>query len=285
MRVCDILKKDGFVLSFEFFPPRKKDTEINFWETVERLSALSPDFVSMTYGAGGSTHEKSIELVLKLKSMNLNTVAHITCISTPIDKLKETLNLLKMEGIENLLALRGDTPQGWERPPGEYFSYAWQLVELAASYDYFCIGVAGYPEGHIEAKSLEEDIKYLKFKVDKGAHFVITQLFFDNRFFYDFVERARKAGIEVPIIPGIMPITNYSQVTRFTEICGASIPSKLYEKLEKYKDNPEEIKKVGVEYTILQCKDLIDQGVKFFHFYTLNTYSVVERIVKETGIR
>ncbi len=287
MKVCDILKSSReIVLSFEFFPPKKEENWPLFWKTVNNLKKWNPDFVSVTYGAGGSTHDKSIELSIDLKNQGFTVVTHLTCISTPVRKLRETLALLMREGIENLLALRGDIPRDYVRDEREeYFSYAWQLVELASKFNHFCIGVAGYPEGHLESKSIEEDIYYLKFKVDKGAHFIITQLFFDNSYFYDFVERAQKAGIAIPIIPGIMPISSYSQIIRFTELCGAKIPTGLLRLLEQHKDDPDAIKNIGIEYAINQCEDLIRNGVKALHFYTLNTNESVDRILEGLKIR
>ncbi|MGB9667483.1 MAG: methylenetetrahydrofolate reductase [NAD(P)H] [Thermosulfidibacteraceae bacterium] len=286
MRISEILsKKGGLVISFEFFPPRKEENWPLFWDTVNRLKRWNPDFISITYGAGGSTHGKSIELSITLRKMGFNVMTHLTCISTPIKKIEETLNILKDEDIENILALRGDIPDGWKRDDeNSYFSYAWQLVEFASQYNFFCIGVAGYPEGHIESKSLEEDIRYLKFKVEKGAHFVITQLFFDNAFFYDFVERATKVGINVPIIPGIMPITSFTQIVRFTSLCGATIPQKLMDLLKRYKEDPEAVKKIGIEHAINQCRDLIRNGVRALHFYTLNTSPSVEFILEELSV-
>ena len=280
MKVIEILKSKKTVISFEFFPPRKPENEPLFWDTVNRLKKWKPGFVSVTYGAGGSTHNKSIELAIKLHNMGFCTVAHITCISLSIKQLKETLDTLENSGIENVLALRGDPPQQKDFiPPKDAFKYAYQLVEFIKNHYNFCIGVAGYPEGHIESPSLEKDIEYLKLKIDKGAEFVITQLFFDNRYFFDFLERASKAGIDVPIIPGIMPITNYNQIQRFTKLCGASIPKNLLILLEKYKEEPDKLEKAGIEYTVKQCQELIENNVKYLHFYTLNKSNATEKIL------
>lgn len=285
MKVCDILKERKFVLSFEFFPPKKDEDEPNFWNTVEKLSKWKPDFVSVTYGAGGSTHDKSIKIAISLFRRGFCVVAHLTCISLTVKKIKETLDFLKNEGIENILALRGDIPQDKNFiPPKDGFRFAYQLVDfIKKNYD-FCVGVAGYPESHIEAPSREKDIEYLKLKIDKGAEFVITQLFFDNRYYFEFLDMAQKAGIQVPIIPGIMPITNYNQILRFTKLCGATIPKKLLDIIESLKDEPEKLRLAGIEYTIKQCEDLIKNGVKYLHFYTLNRFPATDIILEALNI-
>ncbi|NPA16019.1 MAG: methylenetetrahydrofolate reductase [NAD(P)H] [Deferribacteres bacterium] len=285
MRVCDILKERDFVLSFEFFPPKKKGDDRAFWDTIEELKRWKPDFVSVTYGAGGSTHDKSIDLALALHNRGFCVVAHLTSISLSRKQVKETLDVLKKGGIENILALRGDMPQDESFViPEDAFRYAYQLVEFIKAHYDFCVGVAGYPEGHIEAPSREKDIEYLKLKVDKGAEFVITQLFFDNRFFFEFLELAERAGIKVPIIPGIMPITSYNQIVRFTKLCGATIPEKLLSLIESLKDKPDELKKAGIEYTINQCRQLIDAGVRYLHFYTLNKSPATNIILEALGL-
>ena len=285
MKVRDILKKDSLIISYEFFPPKRPEDEKLFWNTVESLKKWNPDFVSVTYGAGGSTHDKSIEIAVALKEKGYNVVAHLTCISSTKEKIKETLNVLKFHGIENILALRGDIPQDPNfRPPEDGFRYAYQLVEFIHRNNGFCVGVAGYPEGHPEAPSLEKDVEYLKLKVDKGADFVVTQLFFKNEYYYRFVELAASKGIKVPIIPGILPITSYGQIVRFTQLCGATIPKELLETIERLKDRPEELKKAGIEYTINQCRDLLENGVRYLHFYTLNRHPATEQILRALNI-
>ncbi len=286
MRVCDFLKERDFVLSFEFFPPKRREDEDAFWDTIEKLKRWKPDFVSVTYGAGGSTHDRSIDLALALLNKGFCVVAHLTSISLSREQVKKTLDILKAGGIENILALRGDIPKDPQFViPKDAFRYAYQLVEfIKANYD-FCVGVAGYPEGHIEAPSREKDIEYLKLKVDKGAEFIITQLFFDNKFFFEFLELTQKAGINVPIIPGIMPITNYNQIIRFTKLCGATIPNNLLSLIESLKDKPDELRRAGIEYTINQCRELIDMGVKYLHFYTLNKSPATNIILEALGIK
>ena len=285
MKVREILQQNRLIISYEFFPPKRPEDERVFWNTVEELRAWNPDFVSVTYGAGGSTHDKSIDIAKKLHEMDFTVVAHLTCISSTKKKIKETLDILKKIGIENILALRGDIPQDPNfTPPEDGFRYAYQLVEFIHKNNGFCVGVAGYPEGHPEAPSLEKDIEYLKLKVEKGADFVITQLFFKNEYYFNFVELARKRGIKVPIIPGILPITNYNQVVRFTQLCGATIPEELMQTIERYKNDPESLKKAGIEYTINQCRELLERGVKYLHFYTLNRFPATKHILEALNI-
>ncbi len=280
MRVKDILECEDLAISFEFFPPKSPQEEEALWENLERLKRWSPAFVSVTYGAGGSTHHKSLELAYKMKEQGLNVVAHLTCVGATREDLARTLDWLAEKGIENILALRGDPPQGEKafKPVPGGFAYAYQLVEFIKKGWNFCVGVAGYPEGHVENPDKEADLRYLKLKVDKGADFVVTQLFFDNRFFFDFLERARNIGIQVPIIPGIMPITNLKQVMRFTQLCGATIPPHLLARLKEAPD-PQEARRRGIQHAYLQCKDLLAKGVKYLHFYTLNRSRATEEIL------
>ncbi len=280
MRVKDILEERDLVISFEFFPPKSPQEEEALFENLERLKKWNPGFVSVTYGAGGSTHDKSLEIAYAMKGQGLNVVAHLTCVGATKDNLARTLDWLSEKGIENILALRGDPPQGEKsfRPVPGGFQYAYQLVEFIKEGWDFCIGVAGYPEGHIENPDKEADLRYLKLKVDKGADFVVTQLFFDNRFFFNFLGRARAIGIHVPIIPGIMPITNLNQVIRFTQLCGATIPRSLLRRLEEGK-SPEEVRSRGIEHARLQCRELLERGVKALHFYTLNRSRATEEIL------
>jgi len=280
MRVKEILKRKELAISFEFFPPKSPQEEEALWENLERLKRWNPAFVSVTYGAGGSTHDKSLEIAQAMKEQGLNVVAHLTCVGATKKELAKTLDWLAEKGIENILALRGDPPQGEKtfKPVPGGFSYAYQLVEfIKAGWD-FCVGVAGYPEGHVENPDKEADLRYLKLKVDKGADFVITQLFFDNRFFFEFLDRTRAIGIQVPIIPGIMPIINLKQVMRFTQMCGATIPGDLLKRLEEA-PHPQEARRRGIEHAYLQCKDLLERGVKYLHFYTLNRSRATEEIL------
>jgi methylenetetrahydrofolate reductase (NADPH) len=261
--------------SFEFFPPKTDDGERNLAAALEELSCMAPSFVSVTYGAGGSTEQrrKTIDIVSRIKQDHgLEAMAHFTCVNATTEELRATLDLMRDAGIENVLALRGDPPQGqdeWTATEGG-LRYSRELIELIrAEYD-FAIGAACFPEVHIHATSPEDDLRYLKEKVAAGATFLITQLFFDNAYFYDFVARAREIGIEVPIIPGIMPITNYAQIKRITSLCGSVIPAHLIAELDARVETPQAVTDFGVAYATLQCADLLANGAPGIHFYTLN---------------
>lgn len=286
MKIIDLLKQSAAPLfSFEFFPPKDAEGMAALYRTIRDLKELKPSFVSVTYGAGGSTREKTLELVIRIKhEIGLEPMSHLTCVGSPGSLIREILEKIQDNGIENVLALRGDPPKGeagFQRPKGG-FGYAYELVrEMKKNHDNFCIGVAGYPEKHPESPTMEDDIRYLKMKVDSGADFIVTQLFFNNNAFFEFLERAGKAGVNVPIIPGIMPITNFNQIKKFTEMCGAAMPGKLVEDLEKIKDNQEAVQKYGTEYAINQCRELLDNGVRGIHFYTLNKSRATMEIFKK----
>lgn len=273
MKITDILAKGKPCFSFEFFPPKSDEGVAALMETAASLVPLRPAFVSVTYGAGGSTRTRTIEVVKALKrDLGLEAMAHLTCVAASTDELRAVLLDIEAAGIDNVLALRGDPPRGAEqfiRHP-EGLAYASDLVELVSREFHFCVGGACYPEKHIEAVDFATDLKHLQSKVESGAQFLITQLFFDNEKYFVFVERARRAGIDVPIIPGIMPITNAEQIARFTSMCGATLPPKLVAELEMRKDQPEAILDLGVAYATLQCVDLLAGGVPAIHFYTLN---------------
>ncbi|NPB06851.1 MAG: methylenetetrahydrofolate reductase [NAD(P)H] [Aquificae bacterium] len=284
MKVGEYLKEGGFSVSFEFFPPKDEEGEKRLFETVRKLEALRPTFVSVTYGAGGSTRDRTRKVVKRIhEETGLTVVAHLTCIAHTKEELLEILSDYERMGVENLLALRGDVPRDkphW-RPPEGACSYAKELVELVRKHfgDYFSVGVAAYPEGHPESPNLEWEVKYFKEKVEAGADFAITQMFFVNDYYYRFVELCRKAGLEVPVIPGIMPITNFKQISKFAALCGATIPQSLVERLERAK-SPEEVKKIGVEFAVEQCLDLLEHGVPGLHFYTLNRSDATLKIYR-----
>ncbi|MEE8423132.1 MAG: methylenetetrahydrofolate reductase [NAD(P)H] [Thermodesulfobacteriota bacterium] len=283
MKIIDLLKQKSRCFSFEFFPPKNEDSFVDLYKTIGRLKELNPCYVSVTYGAGGGTRRKTIDLVSKIEhEIGIESMAHITCVGSTKEEIDSILAEFKDKGIENVLALRGDPPQGEEIfiPRKGGFRYANELVEfIKEKYD-FCIGVAGYPEGHIECPTLEEDLENLKRKVDAGGDFIVTQLFFDNRFYFDFVERARKIGITVPIIPGIMPILNLGQVKRFTEMCGSSIPDKLLQKLESVKKDNAAVEAFGIDHALKQCQGLLDSGASGIHFYTLNRSKATQQILE-----
>jgi methylenetetrahydrofolate reductase (NADPH) len=261
--------------SFEFFPPKTDEGERNLGRALAELSRLNPTFVSVTYGAAGSTTEKrkTIDIVRHLKrDYGMEAMAHFTCVNATTDELRESLDLMRESGLENVLALRGDPPKGeteWTATEGG-LQYSRELIELIRDEYDFAIGAACFPEVHIHATDAESDLRYLKEKVDAGARFLITQMFFDNQFYYDFVARARDVGIDVPIIPGIWPITNASQIKRVTEMCGARIPDALLRELELRGDQPGSVTDLGVAYATLQSADLLANGAPGIHFYTLN---------------
>ena len=259
MLIRDLLNQGTPSFSFEFFPPKTDEGFDTLMETIRELQKLHPTFVSVTYGAGGSTRRRSIDVVAKAKGeLGQESMAHLTCVGSTEEELRDVLDELRRQGIENVLPLRGDPPAGtdvFEKTAGG-FGYANELVSfIKENYD-FCLGVAGYPEGHQEADDFDTDLANLKLKVDAGADFVITQMFFDNRFYFDFVVQARAIGIDVPLIQGIMPILNLGQIQRFTQMCGASIPEKLLERLEAIKEDAEAVRQCGVEHAAQQCREL-----------------------------
>jgi methylenetetrahydrofolate reductase (NADPH) len=263
--------------SFEFFPPKTEDGEANLAAALTELARLDPTFVSVTYGAGGTPAQrgKTIDIVADIKAAHgLEAMAHFTCVGATVTELRAVLDRMRDAGIENVLALRGDPPAGvhakeWAAADGG-LRYSRELIELIrANYD-FAVGAACFPEVHLAAESADTDLQYTLEKVEAGAAFLITQLFFDNQLYYDFVARARDVGIDVPIIPGIMPITNVAQIQRFTQMCGASIPVGLRRELELRSDQPEAVADFGVAYATMQCADLLANGAPGIHFYTLN---------------
>ncbi len=290
MLIRDRLAHKRPVFSFEFFPPRDEQGERVLWRNIEQLASLGPDFVSVTYGAGGSTRSRTVELVGRIKrELDIEPLAHLTCVGSTRDELEATVERLLEQGVRNILALRGDPPRGqseFVHTPGG-FRYASELTAwLKQRWPELCVGGACYPETHPEAESGELDLQHLRGKVDAGAEFLITQLFFDNAAYFDFYDRVRAIGIDVPILPGIMPVTNVKQVERFTKMCGATIPAVLRERLHAIADSkdgydPQEVFWAGVSYAAYQCRALLERpssgpiareapGVAGIHFYTLN---------------
>ena len=261
------------MFSFEFFPPKTDEGMENLFRALSELRKDEPAFVSVTYGAGGSTRDRTIEVVKRIKrELGMEAMAHFSVVGATEEELRATLDEMLEAGIENVLALRGDPPRGeteWRPTPGG-LHYSTELASLISESYPFCIGAACFPEVHPEAPDLEHDLRFLKEKIAAGAQFLITQLFFDNQFYFDFVDEARAAGITVPIVPGIMPITNFGQIKRFTEMCGASIPEELERELAAHADNPDAVKDLGVAFATLQCSDLLARGAPGIHFYTLN---------------
>jgi methylenetetrahydrofolate reductase (NADPH) len=285
MKISDAIKARGRSLSFEFFPPKDAAAEARLFQTITRLKGYQPTFVSVTYGAGGGTLRNTRKVVVRIKGETpLTPMPHLTCVEQSASALEKILLDYKRNGIENVLALRGDPPKGQDKfvahPDG--FCYAIDLVRLVVAVGGYSIGVAVYPEGHKEAPDLETDMYYTKQKINAGADFAITQMFFDNRFFYNFMERAEKAGINIPIIPGIMPITDIEKIKKFGKMTGATIPKSIVQPMEKATSR-EEALKLGVEFATKQCEDLRRNGVKYLHFYTMNQSRAVTEIVNNLG--
>ena len=274
MRIDQILETTRPVFSFEFFPPKTDEGQRNLESALAELRKDTPDYVSVTYGAAGSTRELTVEVTKWIKEdLGLEAMAHLSCVGEPVTRLREILDEISGAGIDNVLALRGDPPRGqadWKPHPNGLSSSV-ELIELIrSSYD-FSIGATCFPEVHPEAPDLDHDLRFLKRKVDAGATFLITQLFFDNKDYFRFVENAREYGIGVPILAGIMPITNFEQIKRFTTLIGATIPTPLYEQLEaRNAGGDEAVAELGVAYATLQCADLLSRGAPGIHFYTLN---------------
>ncbi|MBC5811039.1 MAG: methylenetetrahydrofolate reductase [NAD(P)H] [Candidatus Eremiobacteraeota bacterium] len=259
--------------SFEFFPPGTDESAATLLETIETLRVFGPTYVSVTYGAGGSTRARTVDVAKRIKNdLGLEVVAHVTCVGHTTDELRAVFGELESAGIENVLALRGDPPRGQQAfaVTEGGFRYATELIAMLSAEFPFAIGAAAYPEKHPEAVTFEDDLENAARKVQAGATFLVTQLFFDNDAYFRFVERARAIGIGVPIVPGIMPITNYGQIARIAKMCGASMPERLHFELEARADQPEAVAELGVSYCTLQCADLLARGAPGIHFYTLN---------------
>jgi methylenetetrahydrofolate reductase (NADPH) len=274
MRIDEILARDGDpVFSFEFFPPKTDEGERVLGIALESLRQLDPDFVSVTYGSGGSTRDRTVKLTKWIKQeLGIEAVAHLTCVGASRDELDAILLDIAAAGIDNVLALRGDPPRGetaWVAHP-QGLSHASELIDLIAAEHAFCVGAACFPETHIDAPDLASDLEHLKHKVERGASFLITNLFFENELYFRFVDEARTVGIEVPIVPGIMPITDLRQIKTITGICGATIPTALREALEWRSHDPEAVLQLGVAHATLQCAELLARGAPGIHFYTLN---------------
>jgi methylenetetrahydrofolate reductase (NADPH) len=283
MRIADELQKRA-TLSFEFFPPRD---DIGFWDlyrTIEKLKPLDPSFVSVTYGAGGSTRRKTVDLVARIKSdIQIEGLAHLTCVGSSRRELADVVDELKSRGVENILTLRGDPPQDQEKfeRPADGFGHANELASFIKDRHDFCLGGACHPETHPEAASPDADLDHLKRKVDAGCDFLVTQLFFDNATFYRFRDQAAAKGVTVPIVAGIMPVLSVTQIKRFTEMCGASIPQSLLEKIEAVEDDVEAVRQIGMYHATEQCRDLLEHDVAGIHFYTLNRSTATRAVYQQ----
>lgn len=285
MKLIDILNKaEGPLFSCEFFPPKTDKGEENLWNCLNELKAINPAYISVTYGAGGTTQERTKGIVTRIKTeTGLSPVAHLTCVGSTADDIRALLDDYRAAGIENILALRGDPPEGMNhfQATAGGFSYATDLISFINGQNDFSIACATYPEGHPESKGgVEDDIRYLKVKQDNGACCAVTQYFFDNDTFFRFRDACSAAGITMPIIPGIMPITNFEQIVRFSGMCGASIPARIHGLMEPIQDDLDAVKKLGIELATRQCAELLDGGVTGMHFYTLNKSEATIAIVQ-----
>ena len=286
MKIKEILQQKRTV-SCEFFPPREEDGIPAVFRAIDRVRVYNPDFVSVTYGAGGSTRDFTERITMQVKQeTDLEVMAHLTCVAQTRDEVNGVLERLDEAGVENVIALRGDPPRGQENfvPEDGGFSHATELIDhIRANFD-FGLAAACYPEGHTESPDLDLDISYAREKVDRGADFLITQLFYDNRYFFEFMERAQRAGIDVPVIPGVLPILNTAQIRRFTSLCGATIPPELDSQLEQHAEDDNAVRELGVEYASRQVEELWENGVPGIHFYVLNRSYSVSRILANLNL-
>ena len=286
MKIRDILQEKRTV-SCEFFPPREEDGIPAVFRAIDRVATYNPDFISVTYGAGGSTRAFTERITMQVKHETaLEVMAHLTCVAQTRDEVHGVLERLDEAGVENVIALRGDPPRGQENFVAAEggFGHATELIDhIRANFD-FGLAAACYPEGHTESPDLDSDIRYAREKVEKGADFLITQLFYDNKYFFEFIERAHRAGIDVPIIPGVLPILNTAQIRRFTSLCGASIPPDLDSKLDRFAEDDNAVRDLGVEYASRQVEELWENGVPGVHFYVLNRSYSVSRILANLNL-
>ena len=278
MRISEIYSRGRRVFSFEFFPPKTDAGFRSLYRTIEKLKSRDPDFVSMTWGAGGSTRRKTVDLVIEIeRELGITAMSHLSCVDSTPEQLAQALDKLEAGGVQNVLTVTGDRPPGYEPPPGA-FGYASELSRFIGSRWHFDVVGACYPETHPLAPSPEADLEHLVRKVETGMKVLITQLFFDNDVYFEFVERARAAGIEQPIVPGIMPIISASNFKHITSLCAARIPSKLGAQLREVEDDDAETMEVGVEWAMQQCGDLLSRGAPGIHFYTMNKSPATRRI-------
>lgn len=283
MKITDLKMKKSPLLSFEIFPPKPDYPLETIYQTLDGLKDLAPDFISVTYGAGGGNRRRTVEIASRIKKeYQIETLAHLTCIGHMREEVREISRLLAEEKIKNVLALRGDPPQG--QPVKSDFSHARGLIEYLQGLELFCIGAAAYPEGHPETPKKAEEMVYLKEKIDAGVDFLITQMVFDNRHIYDFLERLAGGGITCPVFIGVMPVYNTRQIRRITALCGATIPRNLNSLLEKYEKSPADAEKVGIDFAVRQIADLWEQKVDGIHLYTMNkarqTREILHRLKK-----
>lgn len=292
MKITEFYKKQKHTISFEFFPPKTAEAEEKLFETVTQLKGLQPSFVSVTYGAMGTTRTNTLRIVSRIKrETGIEAAAHLTCVGHTRTEIESILSDLAANGIENIVALRGDPPKGESQFQAAVngFPHASELVRYIRSHAYyspkFSLAVAGYPEGHVECRDLSKDLVHLKRKVDEGADAIVTQLFFDNRDYFDFVERVRRAGINIPVVAGIMPVTHGPQIERFASMCGAKIPKEMLEAIHKFGDDQASVEAFGIDYASRQCRDLLQKGAPGIHFYTLNKSHATKKIYENLNLK
>lgn len=280
MSIKDILNSKDFLLSFEVIPPRGKENFPKFEKKVSKLNSMNPDFISVTYGAAGRSKYGSIDAALYIKNKyDIEVLSHITCINSTQDEIEKFISRLKNGGVDNFLALRGDIVRNSDAYINTKYTYAKQLVKYLSRNRHICIAAAAYPEGHTESENIDDDILHLKEKVDCGVDFLITQFFFDNDYFYKFMERLDKINLSIPVLAGIMPVVRVKQIKNMSSLGGASLPEELLNIIEKYGDNEDDFFKAGVEYSLNQTLNLMKNGIKGIHLYTMNDLTSVDYIV------
>lgn len=280
MKIRDILKDTTPHISFEVFPPKTDAGFESVLTATERIAELKPSFISVTYGAGGGTSRNTVSIASHIKDdFGVTSLAHLTCVSSTKDEVHQVIDQLKEHNIENILALRGDIPKGGEFPLPNHYRYACELIEDIRSQGDFCIGAACYPEGHVETEHKKDDIINLKHKVDCGVDFLTTQMFFDNNIMYNFLYRIREKGITIPVLPGIMPVTNKKQISRIGGMSGTQLPERFRAIVDRFGDNPKAMQQAGIAYATDQIIDLIANGINHIHVYSMNKPEVAEAII------
>ncbi len=287
MQIKELYNQTKPVLSLEIFPPNQDYPVETVYQTIAELRDLNPDYISVTYGAGGATRARTVEIAAQIKKQyQIETMAHLTCVGHSPAELDSVIEQLEANQIENVLALRGDPPRNepnFTFQPGHY-RYATELVKHLRAKNRFCIGAAAYTEGHVESKRWQDDWDHLRDKVEAGVDFLVTQLYFDNRLFYNFKENLLRLGVTVPVSAGIMPILDSKRIRRMINLSGASIPAKLLQLFDKYADHPADFQKAGLEYATEQMRDLLENGVEGIHYYTMNRSEHTRTVFENLGL-
>jgi len=280
MKICNILNSGKVTVSCELFPPKQDGNIHQVQEVVHDIAALSPDFMSVTYGAGGGTSQNTVKIAAEVQNCGITALAHLTCVSSTKQQVADVLEQLKANRIENILALRGDIPQSADFPSPAHYHYANELIQEIKAQGDFCIGAACYPEGHVECEHKDDDISYLKQKVESGCDFLTTQMFFDNNLLYNFLYRILAKGISVPVVAGVMPVTNSNQIKRICSLSGTALPTRFKTIVDKFSDKPQAMRQAGIAYATDQIIDLISNGVNSIHLYTMNKPEIAAKIME-----